>query len=86
MKITTFNPQIITKDADSLVKLFGELGFEKHHNPRGIGELNVEDIRMKDGNGSQPCGTISTGTGKGYMLTWKRNCRRSTRFLRMPPT
>lgn len=51
MKITTFNPQIITKDAESIVKLFGELGFEKQHNPEGIGELNVEGIRMKDANG-----------------------------------
>ena len=51
MKITTFNPQIITKDADSIVKLFSELGFEKRHNPEGIGEYNVEGIRMKDANG-----------------------------------
>lgn len=51
MKITTFNPQIITKDADTLVELFQELGFEKRHNPDGIGDLNVEGIRMKDSNG-----------------------------------
>jgi len=51
MKITTFNPQIITKDAASIVELFQELGFEKRHNPAGIGELNVEGIRMKDANG-----------------------------------
>lgn len=51
MRITTFNPQIITKDAEPIVKLFEALGFEKHHNPKGIGELNVEGIRMKDANG-----------------------------------
>ena len=51
MKITTFNPQIITKDAEPIVKLFEELGFEKRHNPDGIGDLNVEGIRMKDANG-----------------------------------
>ena len=51
MKITTFNPQIITKDAEPIVRLFEELGFEKRHNPEGIGELNVEGIRMKDANG-----------------------------------
>ena len=51
MKITTFNPQIITKDAESIVKLFEELGFEKRHSPEGIGELNVKGIRMKDANG-----------------------------------
>ena len=51
MKITTFNPQIITKDAESAAKLFEALGFEKRHNPKGIGELNVTGIRMKDANG-----------------------------------
>ena len=51
MKITSFNPQIITKDAASIAELFGEMGFEKRHNPKGIGELNVEDIRMKDAGG-----------------------------------
>ena len=51
MKITTFNPQIITKDAATIAKLFEELGFEKRHNPKGIGELDVTGIRMKDANG-----------------------------------
>ena len=51
MKITTYNPQIITRDAEPIVRLFEALGFEKHHNPKGIGELNVEGIRMKDANG-----------------------------------
>lgn len=51
MKITTFNPQIITKDAESIISIFEALGFEKHHNPHGIGELKVEGIRMKDANG-----------------------------------
>ena len=51
MKITTFNPQIITNDAESIVKLFEALGFEKRHSPEGIGDLNVKGIRMKDANG-----------------------------------
>ena len=51
MQITTFNPQIITKNADSIVQLFEELGFEKRHDQEGIGELNVEGIRMKDAEG-----------------------------------
>ncbi len=51
MKITTFNPQIITKSAEPVVKLFEELGFEKRHNPKGIGELDVTGFRMKDANG-----------------------------------
>lgn len=51
MKITTFNPQIITRDASAIAHLFEELGFEKRHDQEGIGELNVEGIRMKDANG-----------------------------------
>lgn len=50
MKITTFNPQIITKDAEPIVKLFEDLGFEKRHKNEGIGEFNVTGIRMKDAN------------------------------------
>jgi len=51
MKITTFNPQIITKNAEEIVKLFEELGFERRHTKEDIGELNVTGIRMKDANG-----------------------------------
>lgn len=51
MKITTFNPQIITKDAEVVAKFFEDLGFERRHHPKGIGELDVTGIRMKDANG-----------------------------------
>ncbi len=51
MKITTFNPQIITKDAGSLVELFEKLGFSKRHKKEGLGEMDVTGIRMKDENG-----------------------------------
>ena len=51
MKITTFNPQILTNNAKAVVSLFEALGFEKRHDKKGIGELNVEGIRMKDANG-----------------------------------
>ena len=51
MKITTFNPQIVTKNAEEIVKLFEELGFERRHHQEGIGELDVTGIRMKTENG-----------------------------------
>jgi hypothetical protein len=51
MNITTFNPQILTNNAEPIVELFEELGFVKKHNPKGIGELDVAGIRMEDGNG-----------------------------------
>ena len=52
MKITTFNPQIMTRNADALIHLFAELGFEKRHTKEGIGELDVTGIRMKDADGN----------------------------------
>lgn len=51
MKITTFNPQIVTKNAEPLIKLFEELGFERRHKQDGIGDYDVTAIRMKDANG-----------------------------------
>lgn len=51
MKITAFNPQIITKDAEPIIRLFEEMGFEKRHNKTGIGELDVTGIRMKNADG-----------------------------------
>lgn len=52
MKITTFNPLIISPNADAVISLFEELGFEKRHAPvvdRGTG--SVQRTRMKDSNG-----------------------------------
>lgn len=51
MNITTFNPQIVTKNAEEIIKLFEELGFERRHHQEGIGELNVVGTRMKTENG-----------------------------------
>lgn len=51
MRITTFNPQIVTKNAEPLIKLFEELGFERRHKQDGIGDYDVTAIRMKDANG-----------------------------------
>jgi adenylate cyclase class IV len=49
VKITTFNPQIITKDAESAIHLFEELGFEQRHYK--INSNVAEFHRMKDVNG-----------------------------------
>ncbi len=45
MKITSFNPLIITKDAASVIELFEALGFEKRHTKTGI---HGKDIRLWD--------------------------------------
>jgi len=52
MKITSFNPMILTPKADDVIKLFEELGFEKHHSPTvDTGKSMVTSTRMKDANG-----------------------------------
>jgi hypothetical protein len=52
MKITAFNPLIVTKDSAPLVRLFEELGFERRHDLKAnTGEKAIDSIRMKDANG-----------------------------------
>ena len=51
MKITTFNPMVIIKDVEPVVKLFEDLGFEKHHTKAGTADEDFTDIRMGDANG-----------------------------------
>ena len=36
MTITTFNPEIVTKDPGSVIALFEALGFEKRHTKTGM--------------------------------------------------
>lgn len=51
MKITSFNPLIATRDAESATALFEALGFEKRHNKvSGVSE-NIHTVRMKDAGG-----------------------------------
>ena len=51
MKITTFNPEIFTKDAAPIIKLFEELGFEQTHNKTGDEQVEFSAHRMKNADG-----------------------------------
>jgi len=52
MKITGFNPLIVTKDAEPVIRLFEELGFAKQHNiEANTGSTDFNSVRMKDANG-----------------------------------
>ena len=52
MNITGFNPMVVSKDSENLVKLFEELGFDKKHQPvADAGKGEVTTTRMKDSNG-----------------------------------
>ena len=47
MTITSFNPLIVTQDAESAVKLFEELGFERRHMKTGINGKDITSVRMR---------------------------------------
>ena len=66
MKITSFNPLIVTKDAESAIALFEELGFERRHTKEGISINNVTDVRMKDANGFHV--DVTQGNGEWTMI------------------
>ena len=51
MKITAFNPLIVSPKAEELVALFEEMGFEKRHQKSGIDEGKVESIDMRHEGG-----------------------------------
>ena len=51
MKITGFNPLIVTKDAEPVIRLFEELGFEIKHKKGNFNEENVTVYGMKNADG-----------------------------------
>ncbi len=49
MKITAFNPLILTSNAADTVALFEELGFERRHTKEGIeGDVTSYDLKLGD--------------------------------------
>ena len=53
MKITSFNPLIVTKDAAPVIRLFEELGFERRHSisANESDGAEITNVRMKNANG-----------------------------------
>ncbi len=47
MKITSFNPLIVTNDSEAVIKLFEDLGFERRHTKAGINGKDITDVRMR---------------------------------------
>ena len=66
MKITTFNPLIITKDPEAAIQLFEALGFERRHTKEDIGDNHTTDVRMKDANGFYV--DVAEGDGEWTMI------------------
>lgn len=50
MKLTSFNPMIISPEAEKIIGLFEALGFVRQHHKEGFME-EVSVVRMKDANG-----------------------------------
>ena len=52
MKITTFDPIIVTSKIDDAIEVFEDLGFEKKHAPvTDTGKKEVQGYRMKNEDG-----------------------------------
>ena len=66
MKITSFNPLIITRDPDTTIELFEKLGFKQHHVKQNISEIKTTDVRMKNENGFYV--DVAQGDGEYTMI------------------
>ena len=53
MKITGFCPLIVTKDPESVMKVFEALGFERRHTKTDIEGGGNTNYSMKDSNGNR---------------------------------
>ena len=47
MNITSFNPMIVTKDAEAVIALFEALGFERRHLKTGINGKDISAVSMR---------------------------------------
>ena len=53
MKITGFCPLIVTRDPESVMKVFEDLGFERRHTKTDIEGGQNTNYNMKDANGNR---------------------------------
>lgn len=51
MKVTAFNPLILSKDAKAITELFEALGFEYRHTKTNINDKDITSIDMKHPDG-----------------------------------
>ena len=47
MTITSFNPMIVTGDAETTIALFEAMGFERRHMKTGINDKDISSVRMR---------------------------------------
>ena len=51
MKISNLSPMIMSPDAEKVISLFEELGFEKRHTKTGLNGEGITHVRMKNEDG-----------------------------------
>lgn len=68
MKITSFNPLIVTTQQEEALKVFEELGFEKTHNKISGVSQDINTVRMKDENGNHLDVTKVTELDRDMMI------------------
>ena len=51
MKITNLSPIIVSRDSESIIKLFEDMGFEKRHKKTDIEGGQNTNVNMKDADG-----------------------------------
>lgn len=74
MTITTFNPMILSRNAEEIIKLFEEMGFERRHHKDGIDGKDISNTRMKDANGFY-VDVVKTESLQQDMTTMRMNVR-----------
>ena len=75
MKITTFNPMILTKKPEEAIALFEALGFERHHHKSDNTENEEQGLAFLQGHREvQPFGHFLQRFGKiGFLETVQHN-------------
>ena len=51
MQITSFGPEVLVTDAEPVIQLFKDMGFEPRHHQEGMTEKNVTGNVLRDANG-----------------------------------
>lgn len=74
MTITTFNPMILSRNAEEIIRLFEEMGFERRHHMDGIDGKDISNTRMKDANGFY-VDVVKTESLQQDMTTMRMNVR-----------
>ena len=76
MTITSFNPLIVTKDAEAVIALFEALGFERRHTKTGInGHVTSVSMRYEGEDGKVFHVSVASAPVQQDITTIRMNVR-----------